>query len=70
MGEYRDMGNPARVAKKNPALAASPLVQDFFFTTCAGIPMSLNWPMQECSIHDSNGGSSGWGYFFTFLLIP
>jgi hypothetical protein len=29
MGEYRDMGNPARVVKKNPALAASPLVQDY-----------------------------------------
>jgi hypothetical protein len=29
---------------------ASPLVQDFFFTTCAGIPMSLNSPMQECLI--------------------
>jgi hypothetical protein len=27
----------------------SPLVQDFFFTTCAGIPMSLNSPIQECS---------------------
>jgi hypothetical protein len=25
-------------------------VQDFFFTTCAGIPMSLNSPIQECSI--------------------
>jgi hypothetical protein len=47
MGLFRDMGIPARVAKKNP----SPLVQDFFFTTCAGIPMSLNSPMQECSIY-------------------
>jgi hypothetical protein len=50
MGEYRDIGIPARVAKKNPALAAPPLVQDFFFTTCAGIPMSLNSPIQECSL--------------------
>jgi hypothetical protein len=33
MGKFRDMGIPALVAKKNPALAASPLVQDIFFTT-------------------------------------
>jgi hypothetical protein len=51
MGEYRDWEFLHAWQKKNPALAASPLVQDFFFTTCAGILMSLNSPIQEYSIH-------------------
>jgi hypothetical protein len=35
MGEFRDMGIPAHVVKKD------------FFATRAGIPMSLNSPMQK-----------------------
>jgi hypothetical protein len=34
MGEFRDMGNPAQVVKKNPAQAAKPRVQDFFYHAC------------------------------------
>jgi hypothetical protein len=47
MGEFRDIGIPAQVVKKNPAQAAKPQVQDFFFATRAGIPMSLYSPIQE-----------------------
>jgi hypothetical protein len=47
MGEFRDMGIPAQVVKNNPAQAAMQRVQDNFFATRAGIPMSLYSPIQE-----------------------
>jgi hypothetical protein len=45
--------------------AASPLVQDFFFTTCAGIPMSLNSPIQDFQKSPQN-----YQKIHLFLLSP
>jgi hypothetical protein len=42
MGEFRDMGIPALVAKKIFCTRG--------FAACAGIPMSLNSTIQECLI--------------------
>jgi hypothetical protein len=44
MGEFRDMGIPAQVVKKKSCTSGS---AEIFFATSAGIPMSLNSPIQE-----------------------
>jgi hypothetical protein len=47
MGEFRDMGIPAQVHGGEKKSCTSGEVQDFFFATRAGIPMSLYSPIQE-----------------------
>jgi hypothetical protein len=47
MGEFRDMGIPAQVVKKKSCTSGEAASAGFFFATRAGIPMSLNSPMQE-----------------------
>jgi hypothetical protein len=47
MGEFRDMGIPAQVVKKESCTSGDAASAGFFFTTRAGIPMSLYSPIQE-----------------------
>jgi hypothetical protein len=47
MGEFRDMGIAAQVVKKNPAQAAKPRVQVFFFAFVQEFPCPYIRPYRK-----------------------